>query len=180
MEGTHYVLLNILKDDSGDYTATLEKALPHLRVGGSVRGDLPSSSNNRESIFYGFVPHMEFFSVDLEAGQTYRLDIEGKDTCDDCTMDHPMLGNIQAPDGDYVGGDRNFDDSDGGDVGGTVLHFYGGGRGNNTRFTFTADEDGTHFLKVGGRLFGVVNNNDEIEAYRFRAGTFKVSIREVN
>ena len=32
-EGTHYALLNILKDDSGDYTATLEEAMPHLRVG---------------------------------------------------------------------------------------------------------------------------------------------------
>lgn len=69
-----------------------------------MREDLPSSSNNRENNLHGFVPYMEFFSVDLRAGRTYRLDIEGKDTC----ADHTMLGNIQAPDGSYVGGDGNF------------------------------------------------------------------------
>ena len=36
MEGTHYVLLNILKDDSGSYNGTLEKAMPHLSVGRTV------------------------------------------------------------------------------------------------------------------------------------------------
>ena len=155
MEGTHYVLLNVLKDDSGDYTATLEKAMPHLRVGRTgLVGEVPADSD-------GFALHMEFFSVDLEAGQGYQVDIKGKhsrdEECEDdggndeaCTLDHTMLGNIQAPDGDYVGGDGNFDNSDD-DVGGSVLHFYGGGDRGNTRFTFTAEQDGTHFLKVGGR-----------------------------
>ena len=65
------------------------------------------------------------------------MDIKGKHSddaeCEDddgndeaCTLDHTMLGNIQAPNGDYVGGDGNFDDTDD-DIGGTVLHVYGGG-----------------------------------------------------
>ena len=53
------------------------------------------------------------------------------------------------------------------------LFAYGGGEGRNTRYVFTADQDGTHFLKVGGRLFWVG------EVSRYRTGTFKVSIREV-
>ncbi len=178
-EGTHYALLNILKDDTGDYTATLEKAMSHLSVGRTgVVGEVPADSA-------GFALHMEFFSVDLEAGQKYQVDIKGKhsrdEECEDdggndeaCTLDHTMLGNIQAPDGEYVGGDGNFDNSDD-DVGGSVLHFYGGGgdRGN-TRFVFTADQDGTHFLKVGGRLLSTEDGSG------FRAGTFRLSVREVN
>ena len=152
--------------------------MPHLRVGRTgLVGEVPADSD-------GFALHMEFFSVDLEAGQDYQVDIKGKhsrdEECEDdggndeaCTLDHTMLGNIQAPDGDYVGGDGNFDDSDD-DVGGSVLHFYGGGgdRGN-TRFTFTAEQDGTHFLKVGGRLFRTEDGSG------FRAGTFRLSVREV-
>ena len=178
MEGTHYVLLSMRRNDTGDYAATLEKAMPHLRVGRTgVVGEVPADSD-------GFALHMEFFSVDLEAGQKYQVDIKGKHSADEecedddgndeaCTLDHTMLGNIQAPNGDYVGGDGNFDDTDD-DIGGTVLHFYGGGddRGN-TRFTFTADQDGTHFLKVGGRLLRIEDGSG------FRAGTFRLSVREV-
>ena len=152
--------------------------MPHLRVGRTgVVGEVPADSD-------GFASYMEFFSVDLEAGQTYRVDIKGKhstdEECEDddgndeeCTLDHTMLGNIQAPDGDFAGRDGNFDDSDD-DPGHTVLHVYGGGddRGN-TRFTFTADQDGTHFLKVGGRLLRTEDGSG------FRAGTFRLSIRDV-
>ena len=174
--GTHYALLNILKDDSSDYTATLEEAMPHLRVGRTgLVGEVPADSD-------GFASYVEFFSVDLEAGQEYQVDIKGKhsrdEECEDdggndeaCTLDHTMLGNIQAPDGEYVGGDGNFDNSDD-DVGGSVLHFYGGGDRGNTRFVFTADQDGTHFLKVGGRLLRTEDGSG------FRAGTFRLSVRE--
>ena len=63
MEGTHYVLLTMRWNDTGDYTATLEEAMPHLRVGRTgVVGEVPADSD-------GFALHMEFFSVDLEAGQ---------------------------------------------------------------------------------------------------------------
>ena len=165
MDGTHYVLLEMRMGDSGNYTATLEKVRPSLRVGGSVRGDLPSISNNPDNATYGFIGYMQFFSVDLEAGTTYRVDIEGKDTCSNCTMDYTMLGNIQAPDGSYV------DD-------GSVLHVYGGGEGRNTRYVFTADQDGAHFLYAGGRLFAIYSDKGVYQGSRFRSGTFKVSIEE--
>ena len=179
MEGTHYVLLSMRRGQSPTYNATLEKAMPHLSVGRTgLVGEVPADSD-------GFASYMRFFSVDLRSGKTYQVDIKGKHSADEecedddgndevCTLDHTMLGNIQAPDGDYVGGDGNFDDTDD-DIGGTVLHVYGGGgdRGN-TRFTFTADQDGTHFLKVGGRLFITEDGSG------FRAGTFRLSVREVN
>ena len=75
-------------------------------------------------------------------------------------------------------GDGNFDDSDD-DIGGTVLNFYGDGddRGN-TRFFFTADQDGTHFLKVGGRLMRIEGEGGTFSS-GFHAGTFRPSVREV-
>ena len=109
----------------------------------------------------GYGTYMLFYSVDLEDGQTYRVDIQGKDTCGDCTMKHTMLGHVQAPDGSFVEDDNN-------------LFVHGGGEGRNTHYVFTAYEDGTHFLKVGGRIFAF----DGGATTRYRAGTFKVSIRE--
>ena len=70
-----------------------------------------------------------------------------------------MLGHIQAPDGSFVEDDNN-------------LFVYGGGEGRNTRYVFTADQDGTYFLKVGGRISTVSGVS------RYRRGTFRVSIQE--
>ena len=53
------------------------------------------------------------------------------------------------------------------------LFAFGGGEGRNTRYVFTADQDGTYFLKVGGRIMTVSGGSS-----RYRSGTFKVSIQE--
>ena len=159
LKGTHYALLQIRNGDDGDYTATLEEVMPSLTVGGpAVEGEIREDKGNN---YPGYGTYMLFYSVDLEDGQTYQVDIQGKDTCGDCTMKHTMLGHVQAPDGSFVEEDNN-------------LFAYGGGEGRNTRYVFTADHDGTHFLKAGGRIFAF----DGGATSRYRAGTFKVSIRE--
>ena len=155
--GPHYALLYIREGAGGAYTATLEEAMPSLTVGGpAVDGRIKSGGE-----YSGYGTYMLFYSVDLEDGETYQVDIKGKDTCNDCTMDRTMLGHVQAPDGSFVEDDNN-------------LFAVGGGVGRNTRYVFTADQDGTHFLKVGGRIFTV---SDGVS--RYRAGTFKVSVQEV-
>ena len=157
--GTHYALLYIRNGAGGDFTATLEEAMPSLTVDGpAVDGEIREDVGN---IYPGYGTYMLFYSVDLEDGETYRVDIQGKDTCGDCTMKHTMLGHVQAPDGSFVEDDNN-------------LFAYGGGEGRNTHYVFTADQDGTYFLKVGGRIFAF----DGGATSRYRAGTFKVSIRE--
>ena len=155
-EGTHYALLYIKEGAGGDFTATLEEAMPSLRVGGpAVDGRIKSGGG-----YSGYGSYMLFYSVDLVNGKTYQVDVKGKDTCNDCTMDHTMLGHIQAPDGGFVEDDDN-------------LFAFGGGEGRNTRYVFTAEQDGTYFLKVGGRIMTVSGTS------RYRLGTFKVSIQEV-
>ena len=107
---------------------------------------------------------MQFFPVELEAGVVYQVDIKGVDTGDG-TMDYPMLANIAAPDGSYVGGT-------------THLFVQGGGEGRNVRYVFTADQDGMYFLKAGGALWKVYDVMDNYIGTRYRAGTFTVSIQE--
>ena len=47
-------------------------------------GEVPADSD-------GFALHMEFFSVDLEAGQKYQVDIKGKHSADEeCEDDAAM------------------------------------------------------------------------------------------
>ena len=160
--GPHYALLYIREGAGGDYTATLEEAMPSLKVDGpAVEGEIREDKGND---YPGYGTYMLFYSVDLEYGQTYQVDIKGKATGDG-TMDHTMLGHIQVPDGSFVEDDNN-------------LFAVGGGEGRNTRYVFTADQDGTYFLKVGGRIMGFVSDADESFS-RYRRGTFKVSIQEV-
>ena len=157
-EGTHYALLYIKEGAGGDFTATLEEAMPSLTVGGpAVEGEIREDKGND---YPGYGNYMLFYSVDLVDGKTYQVDVKGKDTCNDCTMDHTMLGHVQAPDGSFVEDDNN-------------LFAFGGGEGRNTRYVFTADQDGTYFLKVGGRIMTVSGGSS-----RYRSGTFKVSIQE--
>ena len=109
---------------------------------------------------------MQFFPVELEAGVVYQVDIKGVDTGDG-TMDYPMLANIAAPDGSYVGGTNH-------------LFVQRGGEGRNVRYVFTADQDGMYFLKAGGALWKITHIEDGVTGSytRYRAGTFTVSIQE--
>ena len=100
--GPHYALLYIRQGAGGAYTATLEEAMPSLTVGGpAVDGRIKSGGE-----YSGYGTYMLFYSVDLEDGETYQVDIKGKDTCNDCTMDRTMLGHVQAPDGSFVEDDK--------------------------------------------------------------------------
>ena len=158
---TRYVSLRVWSD-AGSYTASLDETMPDLVVGGPpVDGEIPKSSDRLGGPWGA---SMQLFPVELEAGVVYQVDIKGVDT-DDGTMDYPMLANIAAPDGSYVGGT-------------THLFVQGGGEGRNVRYVFTADQDGMYFLKAGGALWKVYAVNGDSEGSRYRAGTFTVSIQE--
>ena len=160
LEGTHYAMLHIRNGDDGDYTAALEEAMPSLTVDGPiVYGEITEPKSNQ---YPGYSTYMLFYSVDLEEGETYKVDVRGERFCPDCTMKHTMLGHIQAPDGSFVEDDNN-------------LFAVGAVSRGHTFYVFTAYEDGTHFLKVGGRIFTVGSG----PTTRYRAGTFGVRIRVV-
>ena len=70
--------------------------------------------------------------VELEAGVRYQVNILGLYTGDG-TLDDPMLGDITAPDGSYVGGRSNLYVR-GGDLGNTPEE-----ETRNIHYAFTAD-----------------------------------------
>ncbi len=107
--------------DFPDDTTTTGK----VDVGGSVTGNIDATDD------------FDRFGVDLEAGRTYQIDLEGMLTGDG-TLEDPAL-DLFDPDNTFVDGndDINF------------------GAGNlNSRLTYTAPTTGTYFLRslasVGG------------------------------
>ena len=163
---TRYVWL-VVRGDAGSYTVSLDETMPDLVVGGPpAAGRIRVLPDISAPAGGPWGTSMQFFPVELEAGVVYQVDIKGVDTGDG-TMDYPMLANIAAPDGSYVGGT-------------THLFVQGGGEGRNVRYVFTADQDGMYFLKAGGALWKITYIKDGVTGRYtlYRAGTFTVSIQE--
>ena len=103
--------------DLPDTTATTGR----VQVGGSVTGEIESGSD-RDS-----------YGVELVAGRTYRIDLEGADT-NAGTLSDPALRWIKNAAGTGFQG-TNDDD---------------GGTDNNARQEFTPTESGTYYLSARG------------------------------
>ena len=93
-------------------TATVE-------VDGTVTGNIET------------VRDRDWFSVTLEAGKTYRFDLEGRYT-DKGTLSWPLLRGLYDADGTEIELSRN-----------------GGGIGYNSHRYFAADEGGTYYVEAG-------------------------------
>ena len=109
-----------------------------VTVGGSVTGEIELGSDR------------DWFAVTLQAGKTYQIDLEGRDT-DGGTLRDPYLRGIYDSNGNRISGTR--DDNDG-----TRL---------NSRVAFTATEDGAYYVSVS------------VGAYSSAAGTYTLSVEEL-
>ena len=103
-----------------DYVATVETT-GRVEVGGSVTGEIEAYRD------------IDWFAVELEAGKTYRIDLEGSET---------GAGTLPSP---YV---RGVYDADGAPIAGTTNN--NGGSGRNSRVTFTPAESGTYYISAEG------------------------------
>ena len=97
-----------------------------ITVGSSVTGDI-ETANDRDA-----------YAVELVAGRTYRIDLEGVAT-DKGTLVDPFLRWLRDDTGTGVAGTR--DDN--------------GGEGDNARQTFTPTESGTYYISARGQGDGV-------------------------
>ena len=97
-----------------------------ITVGSSVTGDI-ETANDRDA-----------YAVELVAGRTYRIDLEGVAT-DKGTLVDPFLRWLRDDTGTGVTGTR--DDN--------------GGEGDNARQTFTPAESGTYYISARGQGDGV-------------------------
>ena len=102
-----------------DYTSSTSTT-GYVAVGGTATGEIELGGDR------------DWFAVTLEAGKTYRFDLEGSGT-DAGTLYDPYLRGIHDTDGDLISGTTNDD----------------GGAGLNSRVEFTATEDATYYVSAG-------------------------------
>ena len=104
-----------------DYAADPDPATTGtVAVGSSVEGSIEPPRDE------------DWFAVVLEAGKTYRFDLEGSQTSDD-TLSDPYLRGIHDAGGERI---ANTTDDD-------------GGEGRNSRVYFTPNEDATYYVAAG-------------------------------
>ena len=88
-----------------------------VAVGGSATGEIEKRSD------------VDWFAVELVAGRTYVIDLEGAPSGGG-TLGNAMLRGLYDAEGQRIAGTRNDD----------------GGKGADARLTFTATESGTHYI----------------------------------
>ena len=92
-----------------------------VEVGGSATGEIETGND------------FDWFAVELEAGRTYVIDLEGNDTGGG-TLDSTVLRGLYGADGNRISGTQTN----------------GGGEGDNARLTWTAPESGTYYIAARG------------------------------
>ncbi len=125
-----------------DYTSNTQTA-GTVTVGGSAAGEVETEGDR------------DWYAVALEAGRTYRIDLEGSHT-EAGTLSDPYLYGVHDADGVLLAGTTN-DDS---------------GVGYNSRLaSFTPDAAGTYYIAAGGYVYGDHYSNE---------GTYTLSVTDVS
>ena len=174
-DGTYFLDLGAMTDPPtgaeslGSYQVTVRETddIPGslhseatVDVGGSVASDL------------GFERDSDWFQVTLEAGQTYRIDLEGASTGRGTNTD-PVLDGIYSSDGRQIPDTRD--------------HFHG--EGANARLFFTPDASGTYWIAASGGAYHVITETTDIGVLggsiptavelHHRTGTYTLSVTDV-
>ena len=145
--GTHYILAGSNGGNTGTYTLSVTE----------ISDDHPSDTTTTATVAVGDTAtgdvetpdDRDWFAVELTAGATYRIDLEGSETGAG-TLADPYLHGIHDAQGDLIPGTVDDD----------------GGEGSNSRLEFTATETGTHYVSAGGYGAGLV-------------GTYSLEVAEV-
>ena len=126
-----------VSESAGEDFSTDPSTSGRVAVGDTATGRIGSSGDR------------DWFAVELVAGRTYAIDLRGSPT-DDGTLSDPYLRGIYDADGNRIANTTNDD----------------GGRGYNSRLTFTATESGTHYIAAG--------------AWSSRRGTYEVEVTDTS
>ena len=143
-EGTYTLSVTDITDGVPDDYAADTSTTGTVAVGGSVTGDIETSRDR------------DWFAVTLEAGQTYRIDLEGSRTAAG-TLGNPYLRGVHDAEGNLIAGTTNE----------------GSGTGRNSAVHFTASEDAPYYVAAGAGTYYVAG------AYRDDEGTYTLSVEEV-
>ena len=129
-DGTYYIAAGAHYDD-GTYTLSVTEVPSDLPAGVGTTGTVAVDGSVTGNI--EIRGDQDWFAVTLEAGKTYRIDLEGAPTGDG-TLRNPYLRGVYDSDGSRISGTTNDN----------------GGTGLNSRGIFTADDDGTYYVAAGG------------------------------
>ena len=129
-DATYYVSAGAHQSRTGTYTLSVTEATDDFTAGTDTAGAVTVDGSATGEIELG--SDRDWFAVTLEAGKTYRFDLEGSGT-DAGTLFDPYLRGIHDAEGDLIAGTTNNND----------------GTGKNSRVTFTATEDATYYVSAG-------------------------------
>ena len=144
-DGTYYVAAGAVGEGEGTYTLWVEETADDFAAGTGTIGTVTVGGSTTGEIHFN--GDRDWFAVTLEAGKTYLIDLEGSETGAGTLRDTYLRG-VHDADGVRLSGTTNDD----------------GGAGRNSRVTFTATEDATHYVAAG--------------ADGSQLGTYTLSVRE--
>ena len=154
--GTYYFSVNDFYDNVGGYSVAVSEVTDDfsadvdtagtVRVGGSVSGEIQFDGVND-----GRPDDEDWFAVNLEAGTTYQIDLNGVSSGAG-SLPSPRLLGIRDSSGVRLGGTANNN----------------GGQGNDSRKRFTPDQDGTYYIEV---------SSERVSYAGTKLGTYKVRVR---
>ena len=165
--GTYYVAAGAAADTTGSYTLSVINY-------SSVVDDYAAETGTRGAVAVGgsatgeidYADDRDWFAVDLEAGESYQIDMRGS-TSGDGTLYGPKLIGIHDAEGDLIHGTWARD-------GGVGVY-------PNSRVTFTAEEAGTYYVEAAGNknqtgtyTLSVTHLTDDYEAGTDTTGTVDV------
>ena len=159
-QGAYTLLVAEIEDDYAQDTGTTGS----VAVDGSATGEIQFHRDH------------DWFAVNLTAGETYSLHIEGANTAAG-TMHHPRLHGVFDPEGVQVTGVWDDDAVDDGNILETS---------SNERAHYTPDISGTYYLVVGGRQYVSSSELHYLSAQgggytdgTVGQGTYKLSVSQV-
>ena len=150
--GTYYVAADAVGEFIGTYTLSVAN-VPDSPVDDFAAGTGTSGTVEVDNSTTGVIDSpgdRDWFAVTLEAGKTYRIDLEGSATTGAGTLSDPYLRGVYDENGVLLDGTTNDN----------------AGTGYNSRVFFTAQADGTYYVAAG--------------AHSFREGTYTLSVTEVH
>ena len=151
---------------TGTYTLRVTESVDDFTAGTDTTGTVAVGGSTTGEI--GGARDRDWFAVTLEAGKTYRIDMEGSRT-DQGTMYDPYLRGIHDSDGALIAG--TSDD--------------GSGHLDNSQVLFTASETATYYVAAGsnGRAgdvgtytLRVTEAEDDFTADTYTTGTVAVGV----
>ena len=148
--GTYYISLGGNSDRLGPYRVSVEKVDDDHPAGRATTGTVTVGGSAMGKIEYW--DDRDWFAITLEAGKSYRIDLEGSDSNAGTLID-PHIHGVHDADGNLIHGTDNDNR----------------GAGRNSRLWFDADTTGTYYIAAAAA-----------GAYAYRIGTYRVSVAEAD